>query len=126
MQLHEQYRPRSWGEVVGQDKVLARLDLLRKRAGFLTDPRGSGSNLAGAEGPLPLMGRPAALLRTRAALRGPCALWPDVRLPKWVPGKPGAGRRREGPCRRNLRRMVGIMSIVPHERSPKSPGAFRE
>ncbi len=34
MQLHEQYRPQSWGDVVGQDKVLARLDLLRKRAGF--------------------------------------------------------------------------------------------
>ena len=31
MQLQEQYRPRSWSEVVGQDKVLAKSDRLRKR-----------------------------------------------------------------------------------------------
>jgi replication-associated recombination protein RarA len=31
MQLHEEYRPQSWSEVVGQDKVLAKIDQLRKR-----------------------------------------------------------------------------------------------
>ena len=31
MQLHEQYRPRCWSEVVGQDKVLAKIERLRKR-----------------------------------------------------------------------------------------------
>lgn len=31
MQLHEQYRPRSWSEVVGQDKALARIAKLRQR-----------------------------------------------------------------------------------------------
>jgi replication-associated recombination protein RarA len=31
MQLHEQYRPQCFGEVVGQDKTLARIDRLRKR-----------------------------------------------------------------------------------------------
>lgn len=31
MQLHEQYRPREWGDVVGQDKALRRIDALRKR-----------------------------------------------------------------------------------------------
>ena len=31
MQLQEQYRPRSWSEVVGQDKVLAKIERLRKR-----------------------------------------------------------------------------------------------
>jgi DNA polymerase III gamma/tau subunit len=31
MQLHEQYRPRSWSEVVGQDKILAKIERLRKR-----------------------------------------------------------------------------------------------
>jgi replication-associated recombination protein RarA len=31
MQLYEQYRPASWSEVVGQDKTLAKLDLLRPR-----------------------------------------------------------------------------------------------
>jgi DNA polymerase III gamma/tau subunit len=31
MQLCEQYRPQSWGEVVGQDKVLAQIDRLRPR-----------------------------------------------------------------------------------------------
>jgi DNA polymerase-3 subunit gamma/tau len=34
MQLYEQYRPQSWSEVVGQDKALRKLDLLRKRGGF--------------------------------------------------------------------------------------------
>lgn len=29
--LYEQYRPRSWPEVVGQDKILATVDSLRKR-----------------------------------------------------------------------------------------------
>jgi DNA polymerase III gamma/tau subunit len=31
MQLHEQYRPRQWPEVVGQDKALERIEQLRKR-----------------------------------------------------------------------------------------------
>ena len=31
MQLHEQNRPRCWSEVVGQDKVLAKIERLRKR-----------------------------------------------------------------------------------------------
>ncbi len=30
-QLHEQYRPTSWSEVIGQGKVLAKLDALRRR-----------------------------------------------------------------------------------------------
>ena len=29
--LHEQYRPRQWSEVIGQEKVLAKIDRLRKR-----------------------------------------------------------------------------------------------
>ncbi len=31
MQLHEQYRPRQWSEVIGQDKALERIEQLRKR-----------------------------------------------------------------------------------------------
>jgi len=31
MQLHEEYRPKRWSGVVGQDKVLSKLDRLRKR-----------------------------------------------------------------------------------------------
>lgn len=31
MQLAEQYRPTTWDEVVGQDKIKAKIDLLRKR-----------------------------------------------------------------------------------------------
>ena len=31
MQLYEQYRPTAWSEVVGQDKVLAKIDRLRGR-----------------------------------------------------------------------------------------------
>jgi len=31
MQLYEQYRPKSWSDVVGQEKVIARIDGLRKR-----------------------------------------------------------------------------------------------
>ena len=30
-ELHEQYRPTTWGDVVGQDKALARIDALRAR-----------------------------------------------------------------------------------------------
>ena len=30
-QLHEQYRPQAWSEVVGQDKALAKIGRLRKR-----------------------------------------------------------------------------------------------
>jgi hypothetical protein len=31
MQLHEEYRPKQWSEVIGQDKVIARIGALRKR-----------------------------------------------------------------------------------------------
>lgn len=31
MQLHEQYRPRQWSDVIGQDKALERIDQRRKR-----------------------------------------------------------------------------------------------
>lgn len=31
MQLHEEHRPGSWSEVVGQEKAIARLDVLRRR-----------------------------------------------------------------------------------------------
>jgi replication-associated recombination protein RarA len=47
MQLCEQYRPRQWSEVIGQAKILAKLDHLRKRglagrAYFLAGPSGAG------------------------------------------------------------------------------------
>jgi len=32
MQLHEQYRPRTWQEVVGQDKVIQRIEALKARS----------------------------------------------------------------------------------------------
>ena len=32
MQLHEQYRPRAWHEVVGQDKVIQRVEALKARS----------------------------------------------------------------------------------------------
>lgn len=32
--LYEQYRPRSWSEVVGQDKALGQLEALRSRGGL--------------------------------------------------------------------------------------------
>jgi DNA polymerase-3 subunit gamma/tau len=32
MQLHEQYRPTAWPEVLGQDKVVAKIDRLRSRS----------------------------------------------------------------------------------------------
>ena len=31
MQLYEQYRPTTWAEIVGQDKVIARIEHLRLR-----------------------------------------------------------------------------------------------
>lgn len=31
MQLAEQYRPRAWGDVVGQDRAVAKIDNLRPR-----------------------------------------------------------------------------------------------
>jgi len=34
MQLYEQYRPHSWGEVIGQEKVLRQLDVIRQRSGL--------------------------------------------------------------------------------------------
>jgi len=47
MQLHEQYRPRAWHEVVGQDKVIAKLGALKARgltgrAFWLAGVSGSG------------------------------------------------------------------------------------
>ena len=47
MQLHEQYRPQTWSEVVGQDKALAKIDRLRPRglggrAFWCTGGSGSG------------------------------------------------------------------------------------
>ena len=46
-QLHETYRPKSWLEVVGQDKALARIDALRGRglsgrAYWISGPSGTG------------------------------------------------------------------------------------
>ncbi len=34
MQLAERYRPREWGQVIGQDKAIARLLAIRDRTGF--------------------------------------------------------------------------------------------
>ncbi len=31
MQLHEEHRPQNWSDVVGQDKVIAKVEALRKR-----------------------------------------------------------------------------------------------
>jgi len=47
MQLYEQYRPKSWSDVVGQEKVIARIDGLRKRglagrAYWISGQNGSG------------------------------------------------------------------------------------
>ena len=52
MQLHEQYRPRAWHEVVGQDKVIQRIAALKARslggrAYFLTGPSGAGKTTIG-------------------------------------------------------------------------------
>jgi replication-associated recombination protein RarA len=52
MQLHEQYRPASWSDVVGQDKALARIEKLRKRglggrAFFISGQSGSGKSTIG-------------------------------------------------------------------------------
>jgi replication-associated recombination protein RarA len=49
MQLHEQYRPRTWSEVVGQDKALARIAKLRERgiggrAFFVSGQSGTGKS----------------------------------------------------------------------------------
>ncbi len=49
MKLSERYRPKTWSDIIGQDKVLAKLDRLRKRPGGLsgeaywtTGPSGGG------------------------------------------------------------------------------------
>jgi len=47
MQLHEQYRPGTWTDVVGQDKALRKLDALRRRglagrAYWITGQSGTG------------------------------------------------------------------------------------
>ena len=49
LSLFEQYRPRQWSEVVGQDKVLAKIDILRRRgltgrAFWLSGNSGSGKS----------------------------------------------------------------------------------
>jgi DNA polymerase-3 subunit gamma/tau len=49
MQLHEQYRPTAWSDVVGQSKVIARIDRLRKRglggrAFWLSGASGTGKS----------------------------------------------------------------------------------
>jgi len=47
-QLYEQYRPRSWSDVIGQDKVVGKLQALAKRDGWagraywLTGQSGTG------------------------------------------------------------------------------------
>ncbi len=46
-QLHEKYRPNRWDDIVGQDKILKRIEALRKRslagrAYWITGPSGSG------------------------------------------------------------------------------------
>ena len=52
MQLHEQYRPREWAEVVGQDKVVERVRSLAKRglagrAYWLSGGSGTGKTTIG-------------------------------------------------------------------------------
>ena len=52
MQLHEQYRPREWAEVVGQDKVVERVRSLAKRglagrAYWLSGASGTGKSTIG-------------------------------------------------------------------------------
>jgi DNA polymerase-3 subunit gamma/tau len=47
MKLHEKHRPKTWPDVVGQDKAVATIDRLRKsgltgRAYFLSGPSGTG------------------------------------------------------------------------------------
>ena len=49
MQLHEQYRPKTWSEVVGQDKAIARIAKLRQRgiggrAFFVSGQSGTGKS----------------------------------------------------------------------------------
>lgn len=45
--LYEKYRPIAWSEVVGQDKTLVKLDLMRRRAGTLA---GRAYWISGASG----------------------------------------------------------------------------
>ncbi|NQU20173.1 MAG: hypothetical protein HQ567_02745, partial [Candidatus Nealsonbacteria bacterium] len=47
--LYEQYRPREWSEVVGQDKIIAKIARLRKRglagrAYWLSGQSGTGKS----------------------------------------------------------------------------------
>ena len=49
MQLTEQYRPRTWGDVVGQDKIVQRVRALSKRglagrAYWLSGQSGTGKS----------------------------------------------------------------------------------
>jgi DNA polymerase-3 subunit gamma/tau len=52
MQLHEEYRPKTWAEVAGQDKVIARIQALAKRglsgrAYWLSGASGTGKTTIG-------------------------------------------------------------------------------
>ena len=52
MNLHEQYRPQTWDDVVGQDKVLAKIGRLRKRglagrAYWISGQSGTGKTTIG-------------------------------------------------------------------------------
>lgn len=52
MQLHEEYRPRAWSDVVGQDKVIAKIKVLAKRglagrAYWVSGGSGSGKSTIG-------------------------------------------------------------------------------
>lgn len=52
MQLFEQYRPRTWGDVVGQEKALKKIETLRKRgfggrAVWLSGQSGTGKTTIG-------------------------------------------------------------------------------
>lgn len=46
VQLHEQYRPATWSEVVGQPEALKKIELVRKRSGLA----GRGYFISGASG----------------------------------------------------------------------------
>src|SRR5687767_8080702 len=48
MQLHEKHRPKDWTEVIGQDRALAKIDVIRRRGGvggqawFISGSSGTG------------------------------------------------------------------------------------
>jgi replication-associated recombination protein RarA len=52
MQLHEQYRPKTWAEVVGQEKAMAKINALRPRglagrAYWISGQSGTGKTTIG-------------------------------------------------------------------------------